>query len=68
MGTRQDKTDLSWGARWARALGLAERKGRLALGLEADLVLWEIDDPAELCYGHGLVTPAAIWRGGQLVV
>ena len=23
MGTRQDKTDLSWGARWARALGLA---------------------------------------------
>jgi imidazolonepropionase len=51
----------------ARALGLQQRKGRLAVGLDADLVLWPIDDPAELSYGFGLVKPAAIWRGGQRV-
>lgn len=51
----------------ARALGLQQRKGRLSAGLDADLVLWPIDDPAELSYGFGLVKPAAIWRGGQRV-
>jgi imidazolonepropionase len=36
----------------ARALGLADR-GRLALGLRADLVLWDINHPAELAYWIG---------------
>ena len=51
----------------ARALGLQEHKGRLAVGLDADLVLWPIGDPAELSYGFGLVKPVAIWRGGRRV-
>lgn len=36
----------------ARALGLADR-GRLAPGLRADLALWQIDHPLELCYRFG---------------
>ncbi len=39
----------------ARALGLADR-GALRPGLRADLVVWEVAHPAELCY----------WLGGQL--
>jgi len=39
----------------ARALGLGDR-GVLAVGKRADLVVWNIDHPAELCY----------WIGGGL--
>ncbi|MFM2485653.1 imidazolonepropionase [Celerinatantimonas yamalensis] len=40
----------------ARALGMSATTGRLAPGFAADMVAWQIDDPAELCY----------WLGGQL--
>ncbi len=36
----------------ARALGLGDR-GRLAVGLRADLCLWRVGSPAELSYGIG---------------
>lgn len=36
----------------ARALGLTDR-GRLAAGLRADFVLWDVTRPAELCYAIG---------------
>ena len=39
----------------ARALGLHDR-GRLRVGMRADIVHWRIDHPAELCY----------WLGGDL--
>jgi imidazolonepropionase len=39
----------------ARALGLHDR-GRLAVGLRADFVEWDVGHPAELCY----------WLGGNL--
>jgi len=39
----------------ARALGLHDR-GRLAVGLRADFVEWDVGHPAELCY----------WLGGKL--
>ena len=52
----------------ARALDLSEHKGSLSLGFDADMVLWDVDDPAELSYGYGLVSPAGIWRGGRRVV
>ena len=51
----------------ASALGLSQTKGQLALGMDADLVLWNIKDPAQLSYGHGLVKPGSIWRGGVYV-
>jgi imidazolonepropionase len=37
----------------ARALGLHERIGTLEPGKDADFVLWEISDPAELAYHMG---------------
>ena len=40
----------------ARALGLADR-GVLRVGLRADLALWRVSHPAELCY----------WLGGDLL-
>jgi imidazolonepropionase len=67
FGLTAEETLLGVTCHAARALGLRERKGRLAVGLDADLVLWPIEDPAELSYGFGLVKPAAIWRGGQRV-
>lgn len=42
----------------ARALGLAESHGTLAVGRRADFVHWNAMDPAELVY----------WIGGQLAV
>ena len=40
----------------AQALGLADR-GTLEVGKRADLVVWDIQHPAELCY----------WIGGNLI-
>jgi imidazolonepropionase len=40
----------------ARALGLGQHKGRLVAGHDADLVIWEATDAAELSY----------WIGGRL--
>jgi imidazolonepropionase len=68
FGLTAEETLLGVTVHAARALGLAGRKGRVSLGMDADLVLWNIDDPAELSYGFGLVKPAAIWRGGLRVV
>ncbi len=38
----------------ARALGLDQKKGSLELGKDADIVVWDINTPADLCYlvGH----------------
>jgi imidazolonepropionase len=36
----------------ARALGLTDR-GTLAVGQRADVVLWDVQEPAELCYAMG---------------
>ncbi len=41
----------------ARALGLAEETGTISPGKAADLCLWRIGRPAELCYWIGLPGP-----------
>ena len=50
----------------ARALGLDDR-GTLAVGQRADLVVWQVQRPAELCYwiGGGLVR--AVYCGGRRI-
>ncbi len=50
----------------ARALGLPQ-KGRLCAGADADILLWEIDHPAELSYGVNFHRPGQVWQGGQYV-
>jgi imidazolonepropionase len=48
----------------AQALGRGQSHGRLAVGCVADLLLWDIDHPAEIVYGLG-VNPLAerVFRG-----
>ncbi len=48
----------------ARALGLADR-GSLQAGLRADLVLWQIERPADLAYMMGFNPCAGVWHAGQ---
>jgi imidazolonepropionase len=49
----------------ARALGLSDR-GTIAVGLRADLVLWDIATPAELAYRIGGNPCAGIVRAGKV--
>ena len=49
----------------ARALRLADR-GTLAPGQRADLALWEIVSPAELCYRIGAMRAGRIIRAGRV--
>jgi imidazolonepropionase len=49
----------------ARALGLADR-GRLAPGLKADFVLWDVETPGELAYPLGVNPCHAVYRNGVL--
>lgn len=47
----------------ARALGMGDTHGQLAPGYTADLVLWDIQHPAELSYRAGFNPCAAVLRG-----
>ena len=50
----------------ARALGLAERIGTLEPGKAADLAVWDISRPAELCYWLGLPLLDRCYLGGRI--
>ncbi|WP_233842386.1 imidazolonepropionase [Dyella sp. 2HG41-7] len=50
----------------ARALGLPDR-GELAVGKRADLVVWNVAQPAELCYWIGGALVRQVWIGGVSV-
>jgi imidazolonepropionase len=50
----------------ARALGLADR-GALAVGLRADLAVWNAKQPAELCYWIGGELVREVWIGGRKI-
>lgn len=49
----------------AKALGWQQRCGTLAVGKDADLVLWPIATPAELAYQVGAIEPSQIWIEGK---
>ena len=50
----------------ARALGLADR-GTLAVGKRADLAVWNVRQPAELCYWIGGPLLRDLWCHGRLL-
>jgi imidazolonepropionase len=47
----------------ALALGL-KKKGVLAAGMDADLLLWDVSHPAELAYAINFHQPRYIWQAG----
>ncbi|WP_188259742.1 imidazolonepropionase [Azospirillum tabaci] len=51
----------------AQALGMAATHGTLEPGKAADLAVWDVGDPAELCYWLGANPCTAVVRGGRLV-
>ena len=50
----------------ARALGLQDEIGTLAVGKRADLALWQIARPADLAYAIGFNPCQGVINGGVL--
>jgi len=48
----------------AQALGVVEDRGSLEVGKRADFALWDINEPAELCYWIGANHCAAVVKDG----
>jgi imidazolonepropionase len=51
----------------ATALGLADTKGSLEPGKDADLVLWDASDVREIPYRYGTNLCERVWIGGEQV-
>ncbi len=51
----------------AKALGLEKTKGVIRTGYDADLILWDIEHPAELSYSMNMIYPSHIWVNGKHV-
>ncbi len=51
----------------ARALGVADRAGRLAVGRPADLAVWDTDDPRGIAYAIGGAACLAVVKDGIVV-
>jgi imidazolonepropionase len=52
----------------AKALGLSSSKGQLSVGFDADIAVWNIGQPAELCYQFGVNPLSALIQNGQQVI
>ena len=51
----------------ATALGLESLKGSIEKGKDADLVVWDIDTPADLCYLAGLTPVEMVMIEGKIL-
>jgi len=52
----------------AKALGLSKQKGQLAVGFDADIAVWNIEQPAELCYQFGVNPLNELFIAGKKVI
>lgn len=50
----------------AKALGLNRTKGSLEIGKDADMVVWDINDPADLCYILGATPVRMVVISGKI--
>ena len=51
----------------ARALGLENRKGRITKGFDADLILWEAENEAQVVYEFENHIPRTVIAAGRVV-
>ena len=51
----------------ALALGLSDQVGQLAVGMQADFALWQVDRPADLAYAIGANPCCGVVFAGQLL-
>lgn len=51
----------------AKALGMSKSKGQLSVGFDADIALWDVNQPAELCYQFGVNPLTRLIKSGQCV-
>jgi imidazolonepropionase len=52
----------------AKALGINHYTGMLKVGYDADLALWDINQPAELCYQFGVNPLTRLIKQGERVI
>ena len=52
----------------AKALNLDKKIGSLAQGKQADMVFWDIESPAELCYRIGGNTCTRVIKNGKVII
>ncbi|MGL5359220.1 MAG: imidazolonepropionase [Shewanella sp.] len=51
----------------AKALGIEDRVGSLAVGKQADFCLWDITSPAQLAYSYGVNPCQEVVKHGRLI-
>ncbi len=66
FGLRPDEALRGVTVNAARALGLADR-GMITPGLKADLAVWDVERPGDLCYPIGYNPLAAVIKNGRIV-
>jgi len=52
----------------AKALGIDQHCGKIKVGFDADLALWDINQVAELCYQFGVNTLVRLIKQGKRVI
>ncbi len=52
----------------AEALGIANRVGKIAVELQADIQIWKTDDYRDIAYKHGVNPVEMVIKNGELVV
>lgn len=52
----------------AKALGIDGEKGKIAIGFDADIACWDIEQPAELAYQFGVNPLTALMKAGNIVI
>lgn len=52
----------------AKALGTDKEKGKIAIGYDADIACWNIDQPAELAYQFGVNPLTSLMKSGKIVI